>query len=141
MLGNPLLGKSEVIGKSWTRGLILHPIAAFVTLIAWVLCFSDKLKMALFASLLSFLAAFLTLLAFAIDIALYVHVKNVIDKIDVGAKTSPGPAFWMSLIVLVLVTVSGCLVCFGWRRTKSKESTYVVGEKKPWYQLPLWKKH
>ena len=48
-----------------------------------------------FASLLSFLSAVLTLIAFAIDIALFVYVKHQIKKLpNVDGTGKPGPGEW-----------------------------------------------
>jgi len=121
----------QVIGSSWTRGLIIHPIAAAIILLALALSLSTHLTVTLVASLLSFLGALLTLIAFAIDIALFANVKSKMNSI--GGHTNPGPAFWMTLVVLVLVTVSGCIVCFGRRRARATNDAYVMGSKRPWY--------
>lgn len=47
--------------------------------------------MMLVASLLSFLAATLTLIAFAIDIALYGLVHSELSDFNVGVKTTAAP--------------------------------------------------
>ena len=64
-----------------------------MTLIALLLSLSTHITMTLLASLTSFLAALLTLIAFAIDIALYVFVKHEMAKL-VGViehtHTAPG---------------------------------------------------
>ncbi|PVG00639.1 hypothetical protein CPB86DRAFT_782477, partial [Serendipita vermifera] len=80
--------------------------------------------------LVSFLGALFTLIVFAIDIALFANIKAKMDNI--GGKAKPGPAFWMTLVVLVLTSVSGCVVCFGRRRARGTEE-YKIETKKPWY--------
>ena len=104
---------SSVIGASWTRGLVVQPIgelskscsfffyltdnfffgcvAAAVTLIALVLACSNHIATTLFASLVSFLAAILTLIAFAIDIALFALVKHEMARFGGGVASKPGP--------------------------------------------------
>ncbi|KAG8800878.1 hypothetical protein FRC16_001857 [Serendipita sp. 398] len=121
----------QVVDKSWTRGLVIHPIATAAIFVAWLLSFSTHLTVTLIASLVSFLGATLTLIVFAIDIALYARVKARMNNI--GGKTNAGPAFWMTLVVLVLATVSGCVVCFGRRRAISKNESYEVKTKKPFW--------
>jgi uncharacterized membrane-anchored protein len=86
----------------------------------------------LVASLVSFLGALFTLIVFAIDIALFAYVKHKMNA--VGGHTTPGPAFWMTLVVLILTTVAGCIVCFGRRRRLSKTEAY---EKRGWR---FWRK-
>lgn len=66
--------------------------ATAATFIAFLLALSTHLTVTLIASLVSFLAALLTLIAFAIDIALYVHVRREVKKLDVaGTNTNTGP--------------------------------------------------
>ncbi|KAF8642922.1 hypothetical protein AX16_009310 [Volvariella volvacea WC 439] len=116
---------SVVIGSSWTRGLAIHPVATAVTFIALLLSFSSNLTVTLFASLASFLAAFLTLLAFACDIALFAYVKHQVGKLpNVNVDTIPAPAFWMTLVVFILLLIAGCTVCFGRRRERMADASY-----------------
>jgi hypothetical protein len=109
---------------------VIHPIATAIILIAWLLSFSDHLTVMLMSSLFSFLGALFTLIVFAIDIALFANIRAKMDNI--GGKVNPGPAFWMTLVVLVLTNVAGCVVCFG-RRRKTDSGEYKIETKKPWY--------
>jgi len=104
--------KVETIHSSWTRGLAVTPVAAAATFVALLLGFSSHLTVELLASLWSFLAALLALIAFAIDVALFAYVKHKLGDLDVGADTSGGPAFWMTLAAFVLLLFAGCTVCF-----------------------------
>ena len=62
------------------------------TFVALVLSFSQHLTVTLVASLVAFLAALLTLIAFAIDIALFVFLRHQVNKLPgVTGKTNPGP--------------------------------------------------
>jgi hypothetical protein len=66
--------------------------ATAVTFIAFLLSFSTHISVTLISSLVSFLAAFLTLIAFAIDIALFAFVHHEAGKVnDVGADTNTAP--------------------------------------------------
>ena len=86
---------------------------------------------------LSFLAALLTLIAFAIDIALYVVVRDRVSNLDyVGVHSIAAPGennvfgvryelnhasltgFWMTLASLILLFLAGCTVCYGRRRSR-----------------------
>jgi hypothetical protein len=63
-----------------------------VTFVALLCSFSSHVTLVLIASLLSFLAAVLTLIAFAIDIALYVIVRDRVSKLDnVGVRSIAAP--------------------------------------------------
>jgi len=125
----------QTIGSSWTRGLVIHPIATAVILVALLLSFSTHLTVTLVASLMCFLGAVLTLIAFSIDIALFAYVKSKMNNIpDVQENTQPGPAFWMTLVVLILTSVAGCTVCFCRRRHQNANGeSYKLSSRRPWY--------
>ncbi|KAN0140132.1 Actin cortical patch SUR7/pH-response regulator PalI [Lactarius tabidus] len=107
------------IGPGATRGLAVHPVAAGVTFIALLCSFSSHFTLVLIASLLSFLAAILTLIAFAIDISLYVIVRDRVNNLDnVGVRSIAGPGLWMTLASLLLLLLAGGAVCFGRRRSR-----------------------
>ncbi|KIY67387.1 hypothetical protein CYLTODRAFT_376171 [Cylindrobasidium torrendii FP15055 ss-10] len=107
------------IGASWTRGLAIHPVATGVTFIAFALSFSTHITVTLFSSLISFLAAALTLIAFAVDIALFAYLKHQLKKLNnVNAHTRPGPGFWLTLVAFVMLLLAGCTVCFGRRKQR-----------------------
>lgn len=64
-------------------------IATGVTFIAMLLSFSQHVTVTLISSLTAFFAAFLTLIAFAVDIALYAYLKHQVNKLpDVHGKTT-----------------------------------------------------
>jgi len=66
-------------------------VAAAVTLIALCLSLSTHLFVTLLASLVSFFAALLLLIAFAIQIALFARLKKLVGDLDIeGANTKPG---------------------------------------------------
>lgn len=66
-------------------------IATAVIGIAFILSLSSNLAIELASSIVSLLAAFLTLLAFIIDIALYAHTKHEMHAIDQSKTvTAPG---------------------------------------------------
>jgi hypothetical protein len=128
------------IGSSWTRGLAVHPVATAVTFIAFLMSFSQHITVTLFASLMSFLAAFLTLVAFACDIALLAFLKHQVNKLnDLDPSTKAGPGFWLTFVSLILLLLAGCTVCFGRRKARlSGASSYpsypMSSTKKPFWQ-------
>ncbi|KAH8999527.1 hypothetical protein EDB92DRAFT_1834643 [Lactarius akahatsu] len=111
--------KNITIGPGATRGLAVHPVAAGVTSIALLCSFSSHVTLVLIASLLSFLAALLTLIAFAIDLSLYVIVRDRVNHFDnVSARSVAAPGFWMTLVSLILLLLAGCAVYFGRRHSR-----------------------
>ncbi|EIW56840.1 uncharacterized protein TRAVEDRAFT_151472 [Trametes versicolor FP-101664 SS1] len=112
------------IGPSWTRGLAVHPVATGVTFVALLLSFSTHVTFTLLASLTAFLAATITLVAFAIDIALYVFVKHEVGKLaGVSANTDTAPGFWLTFVSFILLCLAGCTVCLGRRRARTEGAT------------------
>ncbi|KAF9528840.1 hypothetical protein CPB83DRAFT_869364 [Crepidotus variabilis] len=122
-VGNPKNSQLALVRSSWTRGLVVHPIATGVTLIALLFAFSTHITVTLIASLISFLAALLTLVAFAIDIALYALVHHEMGDLNNNANTNTAPGFWMTLVAFILLLLAGCTVCFGRRRARMSGAT------------------
>jgi hypothetical protein len=120
---NPKQTVTAFIDSSWTRGLAVHPVATAVTFLALLLSLSTHITVTLIASLMSFLAALLTLIAFAIDIALFALVKHEMNKLEIGASTITAPGFWMTFVAFILLLLAGCTVCFGRRRDRMSGAT------------------
>ncbi|KAJ7726332.1 hypothetical protein DFH07DRAFT_243516 [Mycena maculata] len=122
-------GQEIIIGSSWTRGLAIHPVATGVIAIAFGFAASKMEHGPLIASLTSFFAALMLLIAFAIDIALYAFVHHEVAKLrDVDGHVNAGTAFWMTFVSLILVLLAGCTVCFG-RRKESGNDAYPMMSK------------
>ncbi|KAI0043162.1 pali-domain-containing protein [Auriscalpium vulgare] len=112
------------MGGGWTRGLAVHPVAAVVTFIALVMSFSQHVTWTLLASLTAFLAALLTLIAFAIDIALFVFVHDKNNNLSgVHVRSNAGPGLWCTLAAFILLLLGGCTACFGRRRERMSNAT------------------
>jgi len=126
-------GSSSVtIGSSWTRGLAVHPVATGVIFIALLLSLSSHITVTLLASIVSFLAALLTLIAFAIDIALFAFVKHEMKKLTgVRSNTNTAPGFWLTFVSFILLLLAGCTVCFGRRRDRMSGATSYPMSQKP----------
>ncbi|KAF9480421.1 hypothetical protein BDN70DRAFT_877558 [Pholiota conissans] len=114
--------KTATIKPSWTRGLAVHPVAAAVTFVALLLSFSDHITVTLVASLVSFIGALITLIAFAIDIALFALVKHAVDGLGIDAKTKTAPGFWLTFVSFILLILAGFTVCFGRRKSRSSSA-------------------
>ena len=95
---------------------MLPRLAAIVSFVALLLSFSTHITVTLLASLASFLAAVLTLIAFAIDIALFASVKHKVGTLNKSFSTNTAPGFWMTFVAFILLLLAGCTVCFGRRR-------------------------
>ncbi|KIY48603.1 pali-domain-containing protein [Fistulina hepatica ATCC 64428] len=126
--------ESITIGSAWTRGLAIHPVAAGVTFVALLSSFSTHITVTLISSLLSFFGALVTLIAFAVDIALFVYFRHEASRLNAGSDTKPGPGFWMTLVAFILLLLAGCTVCFGRRRQRMSSAAYQTTAPK----TPFW---
>jgi len=127
------------IGSSWTRGLAIHPVATVVTFVALLLSFSQRVTVTLFASLTSFLAAFLTFTAFACDIALYAYLRNRVKKLSgVDTNTTTRAGFWLTFVTFILLLLAGCTVCFGRRRDRMSGAKKYPAMSQPSTRKPFW---
>jgi hypothetical protein len=78
--------------------LLLRTVAAAVTFIALLFSLSSHGMPAMLATILSFLAAFLTLIAFAVDISLVVILRNRVHSLaDAEGHTFAGPGMETTL--------------------------------------------
>ncbi|PWN51712.1 pali-domain-containing protein [Violaceomyces palustris] len=114
------------IKASWTRGLAVHVVAFVVAIVGFALSFFPSLLLQLIAFITHFLAALLALIAFAIDIVLYIYAKRKIHSVAPNSNVMPGPAFYMTLISIPLLVFAGLTVCCG-RRKDKEGSAYVSG--------------
>ncbi|KLO16704.1 hypothetical protein SCHPADRAFT_901342 [Schizopora paradoxa] len=108
-------GTVKAVGSGSTRGLPAHVAAAIVTLFALLFAISNHLTLMLVSSLLCFIAAFITLIAFGIDIGLLVSVRNTMN--DLSGHTVTAPGFWMTFASIILLLLAGMTVCFRRRRS------------------------
>ncbi|KAG8935362.1 hypothetical protein FRC02_008167 [Tulasnella sp. 418] len=140
-------GQTEYVRASWTRGLVVQPIATGVTFIAFLLSFSSSLGLLLVASLLSFFASLVTLIFLAINIALYLYTRSKVNDFGIDQNTDFGPAFWMSIVTFVLTLISGLIVCFNRnresrvRRADSHAATTGYGRPTGWRRFVPGRKY
>ncbi|KAF9074353.1 hypothetical protein BDP27DRAFT_1390542 [Rhodocollybia butyracea] len=98
----------QPLQASWTRGLAIHPVATAFAFIGFCLVFTTHTFWTL---LVTALAALLTLLAFAVDIALYAKVHNLIKDVQVEGihiyDSKTGAGFWLTFVSLILLIIAG----------------------------------
>ncbi|KAG6332459.1 hypothetical protein ID866_6631 [Astraeus odoratus] len=136
VLYNNANNNSITIGSSWTRGLAVHPVATGVSFIALLLATSQHITITLFASLVAFIAALITFIAFIIDIALLAYVRNQMENLGLsGVVLDPATkllqlGFWLTFTSLILLLLGGCTVCFGRRRDRMANATSTLSSPK-----------
>jgi hypothetical protein len=156
------LSSIVTIGPGATRGLAVHPVgtspftldtrlpaltllrtvAAVVTFIAFLFSFSSHVMLALLATFLSFLAAFLTLIAFGIDISLFVILRNRVHSLgnNVEGHTFVGPGTWITLVTLILLLVAGATGWIGRRRSRMAGATDLPSNKPGIFSLSRFRR-
>lgn len=65
--------------------------AAVVSLLAVILALSQHLTIALWATLVAWLAGLITFIAFLCDVVLFAHTRTQFKKLNLGTRTIPGP--------------------------------------------------
>lgn len=108
-----------------TRVLILHPIAAGLTFLAFLLCLGTSFVGSLVAALFSFLAFVVTLVAMACDFAAFGIIKHAVNSRGPNNVVARwGPTVWCILVAAVLTLIATVLVfitcCAG--RTKKRRA-------------------
>ncbi|PWZ01443.1 pali-domain-containing protein [Testicularia cyperi] len=132
---NELLGINVISGqyttpiiKALTYTLILHPIAlgfAAVAVLLGLISHCRELSTNCFGTFITSIGAFITLVAFGLDLALFVIAKKRIDSVN-GASAQLGMAIWMTLAAWILMFLAGCAfscgICSRRKRNRVKDS-------------------
>ncbi|PWN32615.1 pali-domain-containing protein [Meira miltonrushii] len=104
---------STAVIKGLTYCLVLNPIAlaaCVITLLTGLLAHCGDMSLVCINGLFSGLASTLTLVAVALNFALFVLAKKRIDSIN-GASASYGVALWLALAAWILIVLSSCAFC------------------------------
>ncbi|KAJ6463416.1 pali-domain-containing protein [Mycena sanguinolenta] len=107
-----------------TEGFILHPIAAGIAGIAFLLAVCSHRLGYLFASAVAFIAFLVSLVVMIIDFIVFGAVKDHVDHNGGTAKW--GNAIWMVLaatIVLFFASIATCFACVTARRRRRTSKT------------------
>lgn len=106
-----------------TRVLILHPIAAGLTFLAFLLCLGTSFLGSFVASLFSFLAFLVTVVAMACDFAGFSIIKHAVNtRGPNNLHARWGPTVWCILVAAALNLIATVLVfitCCAGRRKKT----------------------
>jgi hypothetical protein len=112
---------AHVLGKA-TTALVLHPIAAGLAAFALTFALCGNIVTGLMASAGSFLAFVVTLVAFVVDLGIFVTAKHDVDKLDI-ASSSYGNALWMTLAAVFLLLLASVTVCCAHHRSRRARNT------------------
>ncbi|KAL6878765.1 pali domain-containing protein [Trichoderma novae-zelandiae] len=115
-----------------TKVMILHPIAAGLTFLAFLLCLGTSFVGSFIASLFSALAFVATVIAMACDFAGLEIIKHAVNtRGPDNVKARWGPAIWcilvaaaLTLIATILVFITCCAGRVKNRRTRRSKAEY-----------------
>jgi len=112
----------------WTQGLAIHPVVTGLVASAFLASLSARHTVNLLTPLICALAAAVALIAFAIDLALFLRVRALVGNLGKGHElvvtVAAGPGFWLSLVVLVECLVVAAILFIARRREVKGESAY-----------------
>ncbi|KAG8219623.1 SUR7/PalI family-domain-containing protein [Butyriboletus roseoflavus] len=105
----------QVVVKWLTYVLVLH-IAAFglaaIAALFGLLAHVREMAMTCFSSCISGFAAFVALVAFVFDLAIFFVAKSRMNSVS-GGSASIGNAVWLTLVAWILLFFSGCFYGIG----------------------------
>jgi len=112
---------SGSVVRNLTYTLILHPIAAAITLIAILISLTTNVILDTIGSLVSFFAFLVCLVALICDSILFVVARNRINRDVAGSPASLSNAYWMVVAATILLLLAAFTVCFGSRHARKEK--------------------
>ncbi|KAL8276811.1 hypothetical protein RQP46_010742 [Phenoliferia psychrophenolica] len=122
---------AAVVVHGLTYALVLHPIAAGFSLFALLFALGSHLVLGILGSLLSFLAFLVTLVAFGIDLGLFITAHRRLG--DLGVSVKYGNALWLVLAAVVLQLLASFTVCFTRNDSRKNRDIETTGGKGGWF--------
>lgn len=115
---------SENTTKALTRVMVLHPVAAGLCFIAFLLCLGTGIVGSLLAVFSSLLAFVVTVVAMICDFVSFSIIKHKVNDHDRSGAVW-GPAIWLMLVAAIFTLVASVVVfvtcCAG--RSKNKRAS------------------
>ncbi|KAF8335970.1 uncharacterized protein EI90DRAFT_3047711 [Cantharellus anzutake] len=110
-----------------TGFLILNPIAAGLTLVAFLVALAGKRTSFLSSSMIALAACIATLLAVTFDFVTFGIFRYLVNGFVVGPQAEWSSATWLALAASVLLILATSILFQGWRSERRKQySIYVV---------------
>lgn len=120
---------SEGTPKALTRVMILHPVAAGICFIAFILCLATGTVGSLLASLVAGLAFIVTLVALICDFVGFGIVRNKVNDDSTNSDASFGIAIWLLLaaaICEIIATVVVFVTCCAGRSRRHRDNKNIA---------------
>ncbi|WWD06387.1 hypothetical protein V865_004477 [Kwoniella europaea PYCC6329] len=113
-----------------TKALVLHPVAAGLTFISFIIALLSDHVGFLFAALVAFLAFLVSLAAMVIDFVMFGIIRHEIND-NTSSSASFDNAIWLTLAATIILFFSTFIVCFETcthRRRRSKDVNRAYNE-------------
>jgi len=126
LIGNTETFKDDII-HGLTYAFVLHPIAAALAFVAFMLAVCSNIVSHIFGSIVAFFATLITLVALGIDLGLFISARNRINDQATGSPASLSNAIWMVLGALISLLIASFTICCGGmrdRRSRQASSSY-----------------
>ncbi|OAA46081.1 Actin cortical patch SUR7/pH-response regulator PalI [Metarhizium rileyi] len=113
---------SASTAKGLTRVMVLHPIAAGLSFIAFLLCIFTGTVGAFLAALVSMITFIITLVAMVCDFVAFSIIKHDVNKNGVS-KAKWGPGIWLILVSAIFTLFGAAIVFFTCCCARKKKSS------------------
>ncbi|KAL3422728.1 pH-response regulator [Phlyctema vagabunda] len=113
--------------RGLTRVMILHPVAAVLAFVAFLLAAGSGIIGSLLASIVAALAWIVTLVVMATDFALFGIIKNHVNDDDSGSHAFYSVGMWLVLAAMILLFLATFIVlfsCFSARKAKRNSNRH-----------------
>jgi len=135
---------SGAIIRGLTFSMILHPIAAAISLLAMLVALTTNVCLDICGSLIAFFAFLVCLVALICDSVLFVTARHRINDNLPGSPASLSNCYWMVVAATVSLFIASLTVCLGSasarRQKRARESAAysaapapVMYEKRHWW--------
>lgn len=115
------------ISRGLTYALILNPIGAAIALIALLFALCGNVISHVFGSIVAFFAFLVTLVALAVDLAVFIIARNRINDSTTGNPAMLGNAMWLVVGACVAQLIAAFTVCCGGiRERKARRNSAVT---------------
>lgn len=119
--------------EALTRVMVLHPVVTGLSFLAFLSALGSGVCGSLFAAFLAAITVLVSLIVMAVDFALFVIVKNHVNKDGSGSRAYFSTGIWTILVGTILLFFAFFFVLFSCcsarmhKQGQSKEAGYVDG--------------
>ncbi|WVN87614.1 uncharacterized protein L203_102797 [Cryptococcus depauperatus CBS 7841] len=126
-----------------TKALVLHPIATAIAFLSFLIAIGSDHIGYLCAALVAFVAFLVSLVAMALDFAIFGIIRHEINS-NTSASASFSAAIWLTLAATIILFFSTFIVCFSCctnrRRVRDREYAPPMTQTSGYQKRRWWKR-